>query len=625
MLKPLEEKGYCIKVINYTSLTKAYADDLAFTAKTPKELQLSCDKVDEFLVWSKTMKAKPKKCVAVGFRQFDKRSDSGKYDKYHNTKYSAFNPNVSISGAFMRFVFDETKEEGDLLRDHFKFLGRWISIDLTEFQVRQMVRTIFDEEIKLIGKTKLTGFMKLWLYQHYLLSHLAWPFLIHDFPLSFAKELESSIAMVLKRWAGLYRGADNGALFRSKSNFGLGLTSVSHFFKKMQIIKCSLLDDSRDPAVAKVYQLKAQKTSVWKIKWAPHKILKSLSAEAMLNLSFPAQKGKLGLGHGLFVGSPSPADVRRMVTQTADKIDQDNLFAHSVQLERQGEWSKWCDHLPFDMSWQNLIYGPGQRVISFVLNGIINTVQTPVLLKLWGYRQDASCMLCRKANCTLHHILSNCKVALNQARYTWRHDSVLLHLKSQLTDFLEFHNNRETIKRRIVTKFVKKGHGHSGKSSVVRISSILDDGQDWKLLVDFTREKIVFPPEVIATSERPDIILISKLSHQIILVELTCPAEEGIESASLRKKARYGQLLSDINDDKDNPWKASLFTIEAGARGLVAHSMLSFLRKTGFTPSRSRTICKQISTICARCSYAIYLARSSSNWDSNRALIELPD
>jgi hypothetical protein len=169
-----------------------------------------------------------------------------------------------------------------------------------------MVRTIFDDEIKLIGKTKLTGFMKLWLYQHYLLSHLAWPFLIHDFPLSFAKELESSIAMVLKRWAGLYRGADNGALFRSNSNFGLGLTSVSHFFKKMQIIKCSLLDDSRDPAVAKVYQLKAQKTSVWKIKWAPHKILKSLSAEAMLNLSFPAQKGKLGLAMGFLSAALHP-------------------------------------------------------------------------------------------------------------------------------------------------------------------------------------------------------------------------------------------------------------------------------------------------------------------------------
>lgn len=63
--------------------------------------------------------------------------------------------------------------------------------------------------------------------------------------------------------------------------------------------------------------------------------------------------------------------------------------------------------LPFDLSWQNLIYGPGPRVISFVLNASINTLQTPDLLRLWGYKSVSSCDLCGAAQCTLHHILSN--------------------------------------------------------------------------------------------------------------------------------------------------------------------------------------------------------------------------
>jgi hypothetical protein len=62
----------------------------------------------------------------------------------------------------------------------------------------------------------------------------------------------------------------------------------------------------------------------------------------------------------------------------------------------------------------------------------------------------------------------------------------------------------------------------------------------------------------------------------VLLVELTCPAEEGIESASIRKQSRYLQLASNINNDNTKPWQASVFTIEAGARGFVAHSMTVF-------------------------------------------------
>jgi hypothetical protein len=104
----------------------------------------------------------------------------------------------------------------------------------------------------------------------------------------------------------------------------------------------------------------------------------------------------------------------------------------------------------------------------------------------------------------------------------------------------------------------------------------LDGATDWKLLIDFTKEKIVFPPEIYSTPERPDIVLFSTKLHRVLLVELTCPAEEGFEAAAIRKQARYLPLVSNINNDKSNPWKASVFNIEAGARGFVAHSMSTF-------------------------------------------------
>ena len=134
----------------------------------------------------------------------------------------------------------------------------------------------------------------------------------------------------------MYRGADNGALFRSHDLCGLGLTSVSHYFCKMQVIKCSLLDNSADPNVRMVYKHKSMKSSVWTVKWNARKIYQDLSAEVLLRSKFPTQPSKrLGLGHDLFQGNPSKDDIRKLLSTTLSEVEVQKHFAHSVQLERQ--------------------------------------------------------------------------------------------------------------------------------------------------------------------------------------------------------------------------------------------------------------------------------------------------
>ena len=627
LLKPHEKHGYSMVQINYKRLTRAYADDLNFSTSNPKTMQEACDTTDRFLSWSQTMKAKPRKCIAAGWKQFDPRFDSGKFTPARQTRYAPFNPNISISGTPMKFMLEKIKSPPDapgslerLKQDHFKFLGRWICIDLHEHDVQKFVRSRFFEELDMIGKCKVTGFMKLWLYQHYLLAHLSWPFLIHDLPVSLANDLQKKSNLTLKRWAGIFRGADIGSLFRSRANFGMGLTSISHHFRKMQLIKCSLLENSQDTDVNRVYALKADQSSHWSKKFSASKAHACIAADAQLQAKFPSNPGRMGLGHGLFIGDPSAKDIRRMTTQTESDRYQKELYAHSVSNVMQGQWTKWADYAyPFDLSWKTLIYGFVDKVISFVLNATINCCQTPKMLKLWGYSKSDSCALCKGENCTLHHILANCNVALNQGRFTWRHDSVLLFLESALTEHLANHSKKPKTPQLI--KFVGKGDGNKSKSSIDRSSSILDPANDWNLLVDFTTKKIVFPPEIFATPSRPDITMFSPSLKKVILVELTCPAEEGCDAATVRKMGRYEPLLKEINDDPNNPWEASLFTIEAGARGLVAHSMLSFLRKIGLPSRKARSACKSISLIVARCSYAIFLHRDNPNWDSKRELL----
>ena len=53
----------------------------------------------------------------------------------------------------------------------------------------------------LVDNTGLNGLMKLWIYQHIILSRIAWPFIINDFSYSLSIEMEKSISVRLKKWA----------------------------------------------------------------------------------------------------------------------------------------------------------------------------------------------------------------------------------------------------------------------------------------------------------------------------------------------------------------------------------------------------------------------------------------
>lgn len=311
--------------------------------------------------------------------------------------------------------------------------------------------------------------------------------------------------------------------------------------------------------------------------------------------------------------------------KTTNEVAEEKLYAHSVQLERQGVWTTWANKTnPFDFSWKNLIYGPGDSLVSFVLNATINTCRTPALLKLWGYHATASCVLCGEDTCTLHHILANCNYALNQCRYTWRHDSVLLELKAAILSQLEQHAKRRKHNTALI-KFVKQGAKNLKSSGPVdRSISLLDKAKDWELLVDLDANRTLFPPEIYSTTQRPDIVLFSRSSRFVIIAELTNGAEEGFANAKLRKTGRYTKLIADIND-RNNPWSALLFTIEVGARGFVGYSLTNFLRKIGFSNRKARSTCKRISLISAKCSFGIYHMHENRNWDAKRPLLELHD
>ena len=278
--------------------------------------------------------------------------------------------------------------------------------------------------------------MKLWLYQHYVLGRLSWWFLAHDLTHDFAKTLTRTISSQLKRWAGLYSKADVGTLFRNRKNCGLGLTSVVGHFVRMQMIRCSLLKNSSDPSIRSTYaQVTARHAREKDRIWRPTRKLADADSRVDLSLRFPRVEGRQGLGAGVFNPAPSPRERRRLILDQVAAEEQEEHKVHAQTLAQQGVWLQWQDStVPFDLSWRNLIFGPGPHLIKFVLNSTTNSVRTPDMLYRFKYIGSAECKLCDVKQCTLHHIISNCKPALK--RYKWRHDSVLLNLVNSLNKFV---------------------------------------------------------------------------------------------------------------------------------------------------------------------------------------------
>jgi hypothetical protein len=396
----------------------------------------------------------------------------------------------------------------------------------------------------------------------------------------------------------------------------------------MQVVKCSLLNNSVDETVRKLYETKEHREAQLTRVWRGSQLHKTALAEVRLNQQFPRSQNRQGLGSGIFKNHLTVAETRTLVNSAAKKFKKEERIQHSHSLSRQSVWLQWAEKAhPFDFSWKNLIWGSlGPHVLKFVLNSSINWIKTPDLLAIWtNNRVKDICPICPKSPCTLHHIISNCGKALADKRYTWRHDSVLLHIETVLrTHIHEFNSRGNSILPipPISKSFVKAGENSTSKGTKFR-RSLLQGASDWEILVDFEQSRIVFPPEIYSTPERPDIIIWSRTAKRVILIELTCPAEEGIGAAKSRKEARYYDLQRAVNDDENNPYSCSLWTIEVGARGFVGNSVFHCLSRLGVPPKIKRKLGKTLSLVAAKCSYAIYLSSSNRKWARHRPLLRL--
>ena len=131
---------------------------------------------------------------------------------------------------------------------------------------------------------------------------------------------------------------------------------------------------------------------------------------------------------------------RDMVIQEIRSEEDQGRLQKAVQQSQQGQWTAWEGALQRSLSWNDLWHMAPLR-ISFILRSAYDLLPSNANLVKWGKSEDPSCPLCNGRQ-TVEHVLSSCKTALTQGRYTWRHNQVL----KELAEAVQFNANKHRVR-----------------------------------------------------------------------------------------------------------------------------------------------------------------------------------
>ena len=202
--------------------------------------------------------------------------------------------------------------------------------------------------------------------------------------------------------------------------------------------------------------------------------------------------------------------------------------------------------------------------------------------KCLGKRVSDRCPFCGNTQ-TLLHILSNCPTALDQGRYTWRHNSVL-----------------SNIIRLIRPKLLP--------------SAKLFSDLPWFLAPGGGS----IPPHILVTNQRPDIVIVNESLGEVIVSELTCPWDGNIARSHTFKEEKYAPLIADLSQR----YTCYHFSIEISVRGQVSNDNKKRLKAFSYRAcSDAKLVFKSMVPILSKtallASFSIFAARAEPSWVSS--------
>ena len=216
-----------------------------------------------------------------------------------------------------------------------------------------------------------------------------------------------------------------------------------------------------------------------------------------------------------------------------------------------------------------------KNIFNFIVKYISNTLATKKNLCKWSLSTASACSFCFQSE-TLQHIVSSCKSYLQDGRYTWRHNSVLLHFAKTLSS----------------------------------VANSL-----------FYADLPIFPSPSLITGDslRPDLVLALN-NATVYVLELTVGFESNIKLNSDRKANKYHSLSGSLQKSFSTVKFVNVSMSALGIFGTSSESFLSMLTDLHFDEKTKQHVMLKTMNISVRCSYYIF-CRRNNNW-ANPALLD---
>ncbi|XP_028316518.1 uncharacterized protein LOC114471795 isoform X5 [Gouania willdenowi] len=278
---------------------------------------------------------------------------------------------------------------------------------------------------------------------------------------------------------------------------------------------------------------------------------------------------------------------------------EEERHSKMVSMSKQGAWTRWEHAEARKLTWAELWRAEPLRT-KFLIQSVYDVLPSLANLHTWGLADTPECKLCQRRG-TLEHILSCCPKALGEGRYRWHHDQVLKSLADSICVAIQYSKSQVTPKQSIT--FIRAGQKANQQPSSA--GGLLTTARDWQLQVDLGT-KLKFPANIAPTSLRPDMVLTSDSTKQVVLLELTVPWEDRIDEANERKRAKYCELTTEC---RSNGWRARCESVEIGCRGFAGHSQQRVFKLLDIRGQQLRKATKNILEATEKASRWLWIRR----------------
>ena len=335
--------------------------------------------------------------------------------------------------------------------------------------------------LKSIDNRPIRGEYKVWIFRNYVVPSSRFFLAVEPISASGIRLIQRTATKFIKKWLRFPRNATQAILFHPQT---LNCPHLPTERLKAKVSQLATIYTSKDTRIQELHF----ELSTLSFMKALH-----ISKEAVNTLR-SAQSSISGLPNVKHLNKLANASITSNLASYwnthLSSLSVQNKLSESIKLELENQvWKRIRDGLP-----------AGQ--LSLILRAASDTLPTALNLQPWKIQCVAKCPLCGNSRSTVAHVLNGCPVALEQGRYTWRHDCVLSTITSALRPYIP----TETTIYADLPNLRATEHPPS-----------------------------TIPPSIVVTPLKPDLVLLRK-DNQVTVIELTCPTNTKTNLAEARSR-----------------------------------------------------------------------------------------